>query len=60
VPVYITVFWVVTQSVLWGVINISEEPDVTTLIVKCRDIKPFQYASISINKTTQPTKPELK
>ena len=43
-----------------GVINISEEPDVSTLAVKYRDIKLFQNASITINNTIQPTKPELK
>ena len=42
------------------VINILEEPDVSTLTVKNRDIKLLQNASMNINNNIQTTKPEFK
>jgi hypothetical protein len=37
------------------VINITEETEVSNVIVKYRDIKLFQNASITVNNTIQPT-----
>ena len=43
--VYITVFWVVTPSILVEDINVSEEPDICILTVQYRGKRQFQNVS---------------